>query len=278
MKHLTTIGAIMGATNVHAASEPRLQLDIIFPKNNSIVAPVYPFPIVFRSYNWSAAAQYKPALLWSLYGLELLNGEEKLVRMDSIGWSIQHDGEKEPTFGHDPNTNISIQSVKLAERPMVRYMLEYDFRVGVGDCFDLNSFIYGDGRRYRGRIFFEANNKTGPVPTAQNFTGCGTSLGAVQVTGQNLTYGVTCPVAQVPVPTLDGCLSPVDQKDFEQISRVMASHTNCPNASWPLGTGRTGWECDLLARRMLSGAAGRLRSAADVLMGIVFVTIILTYF
>jgi hypothetical protein len=71
-----------------AADPIIVQTDIVFPRNNTVYKPVYPFPIVFALNHFADVWQYKPVLNWRLLVWQRY-GDWTRSEEGSMGWTVK---------------------------------------------------------------------------------------------------------------------------------------------------------------------------------------------
>jgi hypothetical protein len=218
-----------------------VQIDLIFPKNNTVYQPLYPFPIVFAVSNFSSAGQYKPVVRWVLSKLTLSKKERGVVADCIIGWDKDN---SDPNFGAQPDKYLSIDSTIYISHDNgtsfpISWVLEYTVSVGRDRCFGTDSDR--DLRGTMGEIFFDTSIKVGIIPDEKAFDPCPLNIGMIGITGQNQTDSV-CPLLSSPRPAAT-CAFKVDSQTFDQISKTMVDTSKCKNVTWPGGTG-IGNRCD----------------------------------
>lgn len=215
-----------------------IQVDLIFPKNNTIYQPVYPFPLVFAASNFAAAAQYKPAIRWTLYRFDPISRDRGSVKSGVIGWDIDN---AQPNLGPQPDKYLSIDSSPApSQTNQSNWLLEYSFFVGKSRCSVSDEDRFSRGSV--GKIFFDTDRKSGAMPDIATFGPCPFTLGIVGITGQNQT-DADCPLVSTPSPAPTSCAFTVDSQAFDQISKAMVDTSKCKNVTWPNGTG-IGNHCD----------------------------------
>jgi hypothetical protein len=214
-----------------------VQVNLVFPRNNTVYQPVYPFPIVFAVSNFASAAPYVPAVRWTLLEVEPVMRNQAFANSGAIGWDTN---QTRPNFGPQPDKYLSIDStIAISQSNQSYWILEYTFFVGSSECFGPETDIRPRGSV--GRIFFNTSRTTGVMPDLSASGPCPFTLGAVGIRGQNQTDPM-CPLLASPPPA-PSCTFPVDAEAVAQISKAMVDTSRCKNVTWPGGTG-IGNHCD----------------------------------
>jgi hypothetical protein len=207
-----------------------VQADLVFPRNNTVYQPVYPFPIVFALSNFSRAWKYMPTVGWELTKYELGTRATYFANSELAGWN--KNGTL-PSWGAQPDKYLSIHSSdSLSQYNESHWRLEWSFWVGKDDC------LTGPDKKSHGsvgRIFFSTSNITGVMPNLTASGPCPFTLGVVGITGQNQT-DEKCPLVSTPRPA-STCGFTVDKPVVDQVAKAMVDISGCKNVTWPGGTG-----------------------------------------
>lgn len=214
-----------------------VQVDLVFPRNNSIYRPVYPFPIVFALHNFGKMWQYKPVLNWRLLQRRPNEHDWGLGESGSMGWN------ERTTHPEWPPPGDSVLAINSSQYVIVdnssSWSLEYEFRFGSDDCsgpgfhFESGGTHISTARFYTGAIFFNVSNSTGAIPDIKTGGSCSVGLGAVGFTGPNKTEP-SCPGLLWPRPSPSSCAFSIDDGVADQVSRTMVNVSKCNGASWPI--------------------------------------------
>lgn len=210
------------------ALDPNIvQLDLVFPRNNTVYKPVYPFPIVFALHNLEALWDYDFLFTWSLVALE---PQESLVA-NHLG-RVRDDGHPLP-----PNPHLLIESTrKIINRTATTFSLRYSLAI-YGNCTadhsntdprDVNEAIHGF-------IRFSTND-TADLPDIAAAP-CSEVLLTVGVEG-NSTLPDTrmpCPILAEPAPAGESCALRIDSAIEDRVASEMLAAAACPpdSKSWP---------------------------------------------
>jgi hypothetical protein len=218
-----------------------VQVDLIFPKNNTVYQPVYPFPFVFAVHNFSKAWQYQPAVFWKL---EQFSPTRFLYPIEGgfVGWDLMIADE---TWGPPPDTFLALNSsiypsldIMSPTFPDPRYhlnetswILEFSIWFSSPHC--------SERIEHRQNVFFNTSINSGVMPDLQAFGSCPNASAAISVEGQSHMNKTCVQVTSLdPVP----CAIHVDQQLVDRVSKEMVDITKCSNVTWPNGTG-IGTQC-----------------------------------
>jgi hypothetical protein len=216
-----------------------VQVDLVFPRNNSIYRPVYPFPIVFALLNFGKTWQYKPVLNWRLVQWQPQLGTWAVGESGSMGWSEERTDPKWPPPGDSVLAINSSQAVVADNSSW--WSLEYEFRFGPrpNDCSGPGFQPQSGGSQtsnawfYTGSMFFNISNSTGAMPDMKSGGSCSVGLGAVGFTGQNDT-DPRCPALSWLRPNPSSCAFSIDNNVTDQVSRAMVNASQCKGGTWPM--------------------------------------------
>jgi hypothetical protein len=212
-----------------------VQADLVFPRNDSVYQPVYPFPIVFALSNFSRAWKYMPMVAWELTKYDPTSRQAYFANREFAGWN--RNGTV-PNWGAQPDKYLSIHwSHSPSNYNDSYWRLEWSFYVGKDDCLD------GPDEKSKGstgRIFFQTSNLTGIMPNLMASGPCPLPLYAVGITGENKS-DEKCPLVSTPPPA-PSCGFPVDKLVVDQVAKAMVDVSGCKNTTWPGGTG-VGYRC-----------------------------------
>jgi hypothetical protein len=217
-----------------ATSDLQVQVDLVFPKNDTAYKPTNPFPIVFAVHNFATAWSDKPTLQWRLTRTDM--GRRTIAEEGWIGW---REGSAPPPEAHF----LYINSSKIVGRYNAsRWTIEYLFSVGSDTCRgSLVDLDYVNMPGSRGSILFSTDIDRGVMPDVAATGTCATPLGSVSIIGKNQT-DPSCSPLMKPNPAPNACAFAVNQKVADQVSKEMTTASGCKNGSWPLGTG-IGQDC-----------------------------------
>jgi hypothetical protein len=217
------------------ASSTPIQVELIFPKNNTVYQPVYPFPIVYAVHNFSKLWKYQPTLTWQLW--ELYPAASAKISYDDgfVGWDFR----KAPaTWTPPPDTFLAINSsVKPSRKNESVWMIEHNFYLASPDC---NSTpIRKDW------IYFNTSIDTGIMPILSASNTCLSPWRTISIGDRDQSNDTCTPTYPEHPPT--SCAFSVDEQVVDQISRQMVINSGCKNVTWPNSTG-IGYRCDQFQR------------------------------
>jgi hypothetical protein len=204
----------------------KVQVDLVFPRNNTAYKPDSRFPIIFALHGWESAWHYRPSLLWQLTEAtraQIRDAPRGAFQFPNtitqrIGWDW--DGkwdDSNPVPVRDEylviNDTSSSQNVwSMDHRPEVKQSTKFtlEWVMDMAPTCGNKESLYGPERNltcfderthnkdictdwsvpqwgFRGFIEFEINNITG---IALDYTAdrCAEPLGAVEVQGWNQTW------------------------------------------------------------------------------------------
>jgi hypothetical protein len=205
-----------------------VQVDLVFPRNNTVYQPVNPFPLVFALHNFSAAWKYRPTLRYVLYAFNSeIDKDTTIADSAIIGWD-----EKQTQINWTAPTENKILAINSSEWVGLHnasyWMLWYRFFMDTQEC---------GGEFYQsGKIFFNVSNTTGIMPDFRSNTSCFDPMGAITLEVQDENKD-KCFISKDPVPGPISCAYTLDAEAAAQISSEMANKSRCGNVMWPNGTG-----------------------------------------
>jgi hypothetical protein len=241
-----------------------VQVDLIFPRNNSVYQPVFPFPLAFAIHNFSTAWQYKPLLAWRLTRLDPSAQAKTFGASGAIGWDATRG---DSSWGAPSDKFLAINSTDaISYDNESNWRLEYRFTLGEDDCFsNFPSRIKSHGSS--GVILFNTSNITGILPDIAAPGPCPLPLGAVGFAGQNQT-NATCPQLASPRADPVSCAFTVTKEMSDQVAKQMLAESKCDNTTWPSGTG-IGQRCNTSTLKHKSDGAVLRRSLLTMAVPIV---------
>jgi hypothetical protein len=244
---LLLIGVLM-AERCFSVDPSIAQVDLVFPRNNTVYRPIYPFPIVFVLHNFSTIWSYKPALNWQLLKLSPDN-VWNLGEMGSMGWTYNARPDWSVPAAVTMGVNHSDQVGKgdTADR-VTEWRLDWEFRLGPqldapGICFgprsqnDTGTTTNSTTAYFTGSISFNVNNSTGVIPDLAGRDNCSVPLAGVSYLGRDDTKS-RCSLVTLPKLNPNTCAFSMDKKAADQVSQAMATASKCKGAEWPSLTTR----------------------------------------
>jgi len=207
-----------------------VQVDLVFPRNETTYQPVYPFPMVFAFHNFSTAWMYKPTVRWSVTETIPSKGGDLSKKWGFAGWG---DDQEQAKWAPPADKILSINSTLFAAQANdSSYTIDIKFYMNT-DCTTTKLEI-------NRRIVFNTS-RTGIMPQLKTADTCATVLGAISVDGRTQDNSCLQMTSQQPPPVT--CAYNIDLKAVDDISKAMAVASGCPNAVWPNTTG-IGTHCD----------------------------------
>jgi hypothetical protein len=198
-----------------------VQVDLVFPQNNTVYQPVYPFPLLFAIHNFSIAWTYRPTLRWTLSKIrpDTVPGD---VQGGFIGW----DDKKIQVDWAPPADNFL--AINSSEAPSQynesSWILKYRLFMDTAECLN-DTYIAGS-------IRFNTSRSSGIMPDFQAAEPCAPVLGSISLEGR--TPGPdSCLQLTSPQPAPVSCAFKMESAAVDQISKVMKSHSECKNVTWP---------------------------------------------
>jgi hypothetical protein len=218
-----------------------VQVDLIFPRNNTIYQPVFPFPFIFAVHNFSTAWPYRPLLTWRLIQLKSATQDRAFGATGEIGWDAFHGRQN---WGAPADKFLAINSTDaISQYNESNWRLEYVFKLGEDECFaGIEGKNPAASHGSLGVIYFNTSNITGVMPDITASSPCAVPLAALGFAGQNQT-NATCPLLSSPNPTPIPCAFSVDKQVADQVAKEMVTRSNCNGVTWPNGTG-IGTQCN----------------------------------
>lgn len=193
-----------------------LGVDAVFPRNNTIYRPLYPFPTVFAIHNFDKVWQCRPEITWWLYRLDSDTGRDAIDN-GKIAWDAQ---PLHKTWAPLPSIFLAINYTKTLKNAVPsRHSLNIEYNVRDMNC--PPPLVFED-------IFFNITNITtsATVPDAQSLSGCPLPLA-------NLDIGIppepnwTCSsTSAAEVPKFPSLFS-ADQHTFDQVASKMVDVSGC---------------------------------------------------
>lgn len=210
------------------ALDPNIvQLDLVFPRNNTAYKPVYPYPIVFALHNLEALWDYDFLFTWTLRAFE----PRETLAGSSFG-RTRDDGRPLP-----PNPHLLIGSTReIVNRTSTRFALIYNFAI-YRNCTanHSNTDPRDENEAINGFIEFSTSD-TAELPDIAAAP-CPEVLLTVGVEG-NSTLPDThlpCPILAEPPPAGESCALRVDSALEKRVASEMLKAAACPpdSKSWP---------------------------------------------
>lgn len=199
------------------------QVDLLFPHNNTVYQPVYPFPFVFGVQNAHLAAPFQSQISWTLKSAE--------APYDSILVGVVE----------TPSDPLVIDSTHLLVNSTIsRFHLIVDFDIRRSCVPPSEAGMWGAGPALSTKqIWFNISREAGERPSILAGGPCGYPIGAYEVNGSmpDRQFG-QCALLADPAPELQACSFKIDESVARQVERAMVNISQC--ASWPDASGSLG--------------------------------------
>jgi len=220
-----------------------VQVDLVFPRNETTYQPVYPFPIVLALHNFSTAWMYKPTVRMHVTETIPSRGGDPLRKYPFIGWG---DEDKQAKWAPPADMYLSINNTELlaGRAEDASYTIDLDFYMNTEHC-------TGTMLNIHRRIVFNTS-LTGIMPNLKTADTCATVLGSLSIDGRAQNNSCLQMTPQQPPPVT--CAYNIDSKAVDDISKEMTVASGCPNAVWPNTTG-IGMRCDPNAKAKSDGVS-----------------------
>jgi hypothetical protein len=249
---LSTLAVLSIISPCQAQNNTKVQLDLIFPRSNTVYKPIYPFPIVFMIHNAALLWPFGTKFRWRL----LENGINRFSDKLEPQWQVIDNGGytptetiRTPTDGRGappPSPFLFVNSSKtIIKTNATAFKLQYSFGLWK-NCSDMIAESEANLTATRptytidGEMFFNISRDNGEIPNILGGEGgdCATPLGAIGVLGSNGSeFGFPCPVRQKPPPEPDLCKFKVSPPIASEVADAMIRETHCKAKTWPNVTG-----------------------------------------
>ncbi|KAK1996221.1 hypothetical protein LX36DRAFT_658795 [Colletotrichum falcatum] len=210
-----------------------IEVDLIFPRNDTVYKPVWPFPIVFAIRNASQLWQSDDEFFsfwvkWELTGYTDTNSSQLFT---SGVWKT----------GKNATTNDTVMVIEASRRDLVdaperRFQLKYTTTMFAG-C-PLNATSNGPDSKpqdvsHAGQVVFTTDPDAGQVPSIADPEECPTFVGSFGVTDARHSWGSLCPVMSRSSPPSQACGLKMDQALADEVREAMLDRANCARGTWP---------------------------------------------
>jgi len=244
VQHPSILLCLLGASGVLQASDTpsTVQFDLVFPRNNSLIEPFYPSPVIFALHNFSAIRQN--TIFWSWNITDAYDTEYKPPSIIASGKSRLDAIEKEIS----PDTLLMIEPVsQLRNNTVNSFRLRYTFGLtyACGNTTELPTGSPYITVRFEGAIVFGIlgivpDEDDGFIALARKGS-CAIPIGSVGVQKRPSSNSEQdCQVLNPDIQPTKTCALPIDARVTERAEAVMNASAECPNRTWPDTTGLMG--------------------------------------
>jgi len=219
-----------------------VQFDLVFPRNNSLIEPFYPSPVIFALHNFSAIRQN--TIFWSWNITDAYDTEYKPPSIIASGKSRLDAIEKEIS----PDTLLMIEPVsQLRNNTVNSFRLSYTFGLtyACGNTTELPTgspyiTVRFDGAIVFGILGIVPDEDDGFIALARKGS-CAIPIGSVGVQKRPSSNSEQdCQVLNPDIQPTKTCALPIDARVTERAEAVMNASAECPNRTWPDTTGLMG--------------------------------------
>ena len=274
LRNQSILLCLLGASGVLRASDTlsTVQFDLVFPRNNSLIEPYYPSPVIFALHNFSAIGQN--TLFWSWNITDAYDTEYEPPTIIASGKTRFDAIEKEIS----PDILLIIEPVsQLRNNTVNSFRLSYTFGLtyACGNTTGLPTGSPDIAVRFEGAIVFGIlgivpDEEDGFIALARKGS-CGIPIGSIGVQKRPSSNSEqACQILNPGIQPTKACALPIDARVTEQAAAVMSEAASCPNRTWPDTTGLMG---NCISRGsgnddLRAGGAFLFVSAAFLLIGI----------
>jgi hypothetical protein len=242
MMQLLTI-FLMAYTSVLALDPTTVQLDIVFPRNNTAYKPVYPFPIILASHNMAVIDQFPFDFHWGLtYNTSAGNEIVELTEAWQFSREYILQGDKLDGNSQSPSPLLLMTTSgmfgKTEARPGI-YLLSVSFGIQRTACSVFNNRADLRDTYIKSMIYLNITG-LGQTPDILSAGDCADVLGGFGVPASFKDYERPCPVFARPNPPRESCATKVNASIASKVTQAMLSTLGCEPSqySWPNTTFR----------------------------------------
>ncbi|KAK1977222.1 hypothetical protein LZ30DRAFT_785048 [Colletotrichum cereale] len=214
-----------------------IEVDLIFPRNDTVYKPVWPFPIVFAVRNASQLWQSDDEFFdfwvkWELTGYTDINDSDTSLLFSSGVWKTDKNATTDNTF-----TIIDASRRDLVSATQRQFQLKYTTTMFAG-C-PINATSEGADSKpqdvsHDGRVVFTTDPDAGQIPAiAGPADECPAFVGSFEITDARHDWGTLCPVVSRDSPASQACNLKMDEALANEVSGAMLDRANCPRGTWP---------------------------------------------
>ncbi|KAK2062581.1 hypothetical protein LY76DRAFT_505517 [Colletotrichum caudatum] len=212
-----------------------IEVDLIFPRNDTVYKPVWPFPIVFAVRNasqlWQADEFFTFWVKWELTGYTDINNSDTSLLFTSGVWKTGKNATTNSTV-----TVIDASRRNLVNAPQRQFELKYTTTMFAG-C-PRNASSEGPDSKpqdesYDGTVLFTTDPDAGQIPSIANSDECPYFVGSFEVTDARHDWGTLCPVVSQNSPPSQACGLKMDEALANEVSEAMLDRADCTRGTWP---------------------------------------------
>ncbi|KAK2050315.1 hypothetical protein LZ31DRAFT_590198 [Colletotrichum somersetense] len=212
-----------------------IEVDLIFPRNDTVYKPVWPFPIVFAVRNasqlWQSDEFFTFWVKWELTGYTDINNSDTSLLFTSGVWKTGKNATTNSTV-----TVIDASRRNLVNAPQRQFELKYTTTMFAG-CPRNTSSKGADSKpqdvSYDGTVLFTTDPDAGQIPSIANSDECPTFVGSFEVTDARHDWGSLCPVVSQNSPPSQACDLKMDEALANEVSEAMLDRADCTRGTWP---------------------------------------------
>ncbi|KAK1600218.1 uncharacterized protein LY79DRAFT_574580 [Colletotrichum navitas] len=213
-----------------------IEVDLIFPRNDTVYKPVWPFPIVFAVHNASQLWQSDDEFFtfwvkWELTGYTDINNPDTSLLFGSGVWKTDKNATTDSTL-----TVIDTSRRDLVRATQRQFKLKYTTTMFAG-CPRNASSPGMDSKpqdvSYDGEVLFTTDPDAGQIPSIADPNDCPAFVGSFKVTDARHDWGFLCPVMSQDPPPSQACGLKMDGALANKVSEAMLDRANCTRGTWP---------------------------------------------
>ncbi|EFQ29437.1 hypothetical protein CGRA01v4_05218 [Colletotrichum graminicola] len=213
-----------------------IEVDLIFPRNDTVYKPVWPFPIVFAVRNASQLWQSDDEFFtfwvkWELTGYTDINSSDTSLLFTSGVWKTGKNATTDSTL-----TVIDASRRNLVNATQRQFKLKYTTTMFSGCPLNVTSAGVDSkprGVSYDGEVLFMTDPDAGQIPSIADPEDCPAFVGSFEVTDARQHWGSICPVVSQKSPPSQACGLKMDEALANKVSEAMLDRANCPRGTWP---------------------------------------------
>lgn len=187
-----------------------VQVDLVFPRNNTVYKPDWPFPVVFAIHNFSTAWKFKPRVSWRVVQHNYTTREEYKGGEGVIGWNDHAQSDWAPP----PQSFLAVNATNGPTfTNESNWRLKWYFYMDTKECVSSITTLIG-------KVFFNTSRTAGIAADFTTLSSCAPSIGAIGLDGFSLTNDL-CAIMSSPQPDPRPCAVSVDRPTANRIVDVL---------------------------------------------------------